>query len=151
MTKYKIGDWVVLYSPISGDKSKKNKGQETRFGFIYNVQTTREKKSKYSIQMLSNKDSQNTNWEYVRRNGTSIKSRNYYNVKVKETFIIRKTFKFEKLSLQEIYDLKKIINKAKAKENVKKVFGSTLQVNKNRTFEDIKRSKAIEKKKEIKK
>ncbi|ASP28788.1 hypothetical protein SCORR_v1c10160 (plasmid) [Spiroplasma corruscae] len=44
-----------------------------------------------------------------------------------------------------------ISNLNHSKENVKKVFGSTLQVNKNRTFEDIKRSKAIEKKKEIKK
>ncbi len=115
LSKYKIGEWVVLYSPIKNDKKKTGKGQETRFGFIYKINITHNN-NQYFVQMLSSKDNENTNWEYQRSDGTFIRARNYYNVKVKEKYIIRKINKFKELNEKELKELRNTINIAKIKE-----------------------------------
>lgn len=111
---YVVGDWVWVYSPINGDHNKRTgKGQEIRLGFIYKIN---EKKTKYYIQMFSNKDNQQTNWTFTRENGQKISARNYYHVTVNQIAIIHKEKKYQPLKSQEITELRKLINQAKKKK-----------------------------------
>lgn len=120
--KYKIGQWVIVRSPIPGDVNKKGvKGQEIRIGFIYDFDFHEQK---YLVQMLTTKDKENSNWVFNRLRGDPISARIYYARKIKESSILKRRnndwTKRPDLSLEEVIEIRKLIDPSKYNDLLKR-------------------------------
>ncbi|ASP28790.1 hypothetical protein SCORR_v1c10180 (plasmid) [Spiroplasma corruscae] len=158
----KKGDHIIIKSPIENDA-------KFRHGYVLNCDNP----MGIIIQMITSKDNKNLCKKikfgevegyvklhyqiklniYLNNNAIKkIKKDNINESQIEMIYLMAKKENelFEKLKEEKRRKQKLVLSKKNKIEEIKPV-KSTLQVNKNRTFEDIKRSKAIEKKKELKK
>lgn len=82
---WNFGEWVWVKSPLKGDKSKENNSKQKRIACIlgYNPET-----QKFKVQMLTNRDLEDSNWILIRKNEKIISGRNHYKVNVNQEKIL---------------------------------------------------------------